>query len=142
VIASRRWRRVTRLHHSYSECVESQIRGHFLPGLVHGALAKVVPERILAQGADCLWNTQITGEKADGEPFTYVFFSGGGMGVRPESDGLSATAIPSGIRGVPAEVIESISPIVMHKRELRPDSEGAGRHRGGLGQEMERSSKP
>src|SRR3712207_1208679 len=39
------------------------IIGHFLPGLVHGALAKVVPERILAQGADSLWNTQITGQK-------------------------------------------------------------------------------
>ena len=76
------------------------IIGHFLPGLVHGALAKVVPERVLAQGADSLWNTQITGQKADGEPFTYVFFSGGGMGARPESDGLSATAFPSGIRGV------------------------------------------
>ncbi len=113
------------------------IIGHFLPGLVHGALAKVVPGRILAQGADSLWNTQITGHKTDGEPFTYVFFSGGGMGARPESDGLSATAFPSGIRGVPAEVIESISPVVMHKRELRPDSEGAGRHRGGFGQEME-----
>jgi len=34
-------------------------------------------------------------------------------------------------------VIESISPVVMYKRELRPDSEGAGRHRGGFGQEME-----
>jgi N-methylhydantoinase B len=113
------------------------IIGHFLPGLVHGALAKVVPEQVLAQGADSLWNTQITGQKTDGEPFTYVFFSGGGMGARPESDGLSATAFPSGIRGVPAEVIESISPVVMHKRELRPDSEGAGRHRGGFGQEME-----
>ena len=113
------------------------IIGHFLPGLVHGALAKVVPGRVLAQGADSLWNTQITGQKGDGEPFTYVFFSGGGMGARPESDGLSATAFPSGIRGVPAEVIESISPVVMHRRELRPDSEGAGRHRGGFGQEME-----
>jgi N-methylhydantoinase B len=113
------------------------IIGHFLPGLVHGALAKVIPDRVLAQGADSLWNTQITGQKADGEPFTYVYFSGGGMGARPESDGLSATAFPSGIRGVPAEVIENISPVVMHKRELRPDSEGAGRHRGGFGQEME-----
>ncbi|HEV2093811.1 MAG TPA: hydantoinase B/oxoprolinase family protein [Rubrobacter sp.] len=113
------------------------IIGHFLPGLIHGALARVVPDRVLAQGADGLWNTQITGQKADGEPFTYVFFSGGGMGARPESDGLSATAFPSGIRGVPAEVIESISPVVMHKRELRPDSEGAGRRRGGFGQEME-----
>jgi N-methylhydantoinase B len=113
------------------------IIGHFLPGLVHGGLAKVVPGRVLAQGADSLWNTQITGQRADGEPFTYVFFSGGGMGARPESDGLSATAFPSGIRGVPAEVIESISPVVMLRRELRPDSEGAGRHRGGFGQEME-----
>ena len=113
------------------------IIGHFLPGLVHGALAKVVPGQVLAQGADSLWNTQITGQRADGEPFTYVFFSGGGMGARPESDGLSATAFPSGIRGVPAEVIESISPVVMHRREFRPDSEGPGRHRGGFGQEME-----
>jgi N-methylhydantoinase B len=38
---------------------------------------------------------------------------------------------------VPAEVIESISPVVMHRREFRPDSEGPGRHRGGFGQEME-----
>jgi N-methylhydantoinase B len=113
------------------------IIGHFLPGLVHGALAQIVPDMVLAQGADSLWNTQITGQRADGDPFTYVYFSGGGMGARPESDGLSATAFPSGIRGVPAEVIESISPVVMHKRELRPDSEGAGRHRGGFGQEME-----
>jgi N-methylhydantoinase B len=69
------------------------------------------------------------------------------MGARPTGDGLSATAFPSGIRGVPAEVIESISPVVMHKRELRPDFEGPGRYRGGggFGQEMEigvRSSSP
>jgi N-methylhydantoinase B len=113
------------------------IIGHFLPGVIHGALAKVVPDKVLAQGADSLWNTQITGEREGGEPFTYVFFSGGGMGARPTGDGLSATAFPSGIRGVPAEVIESIAPVVMHKREFRPDSEGPGRHRGGFGQEME-----
>jgi N-methylhydantoinase B len=112
------------------------IIGHFLPGLVHGALARAIPDRVLAQGADSLWNTQITGQREDGDPFTYVFFSGGGMGARAGGDGLSATAFPSGIRGVPAEVIESISPVVMHKREYRPDSEGPGRHRGGLGQEM------
>jgi N-methylhydantoinase B len=113
------------------------IIGHFLPGVIHGALAKVIPDKVLAQGADSLWNTQITGEREGGEPFTYVFFSGGGMGARPTGDGLSATAFPSGIRGVPAEVIESISPVVMHKREFRSDSEGPGRHRGGFGQEME-----
>jgi N-methylhydantoinase B len=113
------------------------IIGHFLPSLIHGALAEATPDKVLAEGSDNLWNTQITGHREDGEPFTYVFFSGGGMGARPDRDGLSATAFPSGIRGVPAEVIENISPVVMHKRELRPDSEGAGRHRGGFGQEME-----
>jgi N-methylhydantoinase B len=103
--------------------------------VIHGALAKAIPDRVLAQGADSLWNTQITGEH--GEPFTYVFFSGGGMGAHKDGDGLSSTAFPSGIRGVPAEVIESISPVIMYKRELRPDSEGSGRPRGGFGQEME-----
>jgi N-methylhydantoinase B len=113
------------------------IVGHFLPGLIHGALARAIPEKVLAQGADSLWNTQVTGQRENGESFTYVFFSGGGMGARPHTDGLSATAFPSGIRGVPAEIIESISPLVMHKRELRADSEGPGRYRGGFGQEME-----
>ena len=113
------------------------IIGHFLPGVIHGALAQAIPEKVLAQGADSLWNTQISGQREDGEPFTYVFFSGGGMGAREGGDGLSATAFPSGVRGVPAEVIESISPVVMHRREFRPDSEGPGRHRGGFGQEME-----
>ena len=58
------------------------------------------------------------------------------MGARPGADGLSATAFPSGIRGVPAEAIEAVSPILMHRRALRPDSGGAGKFRGGLGQEM------
>ena len=113
------------------------IIGHFLPGLIHGALAQAVPEKVLAQGSDSLWNTQISGHREPGEPFTYVFFSGGGMGASSRNDGLSATAFPSGIRGVPAEVIENISPVIMHRRELRADSEGAGKCRGGFGQEME-----
>src|SRR3712207_3797440 len=95
------------------------IIGHFLPGLIHGALAQAIPERVLAQGADSLWNTQITGQREGGDPFTYVFFSGGGMGARSTGEGLSATAFPSGIRGVPAEVIESISPVIVHRRELQ-----------------------
>jgi N-methylhydantoinase B len=113
------------------------IIGHFLPGLIHGALAQAVPDRVLTQGSDSLWNTQISGYREDGEPFTYVFFSGGGMGASSRNDGLSATAFPSGIRGVPTEVIENISPAIMHRRELRANSEGAGRRRGGFGQVME-----
>ena len=72
-----------------------------------------------------------------GEVFAYIFFSAGGMGARADRDGLSATAFPSGITGVPAEAIEAVAPILMHRRALLTDSGGPGRYRGGLGQEME-----
>jgi N-methylhydantoinase B len=65
-----------------------------------------------------------------------VFFSSCGTGARANKDGISATAFPSGIRGVPAEIIENVSPLFMRKRELIQDSGGAGKYRGGLGQEM------
>ncbi|MGH7079923.1 MAG: hydantoinase B/oxoprolinase family protein, partial [Acetobacteraceae bacterium] len=52
-------------------------------------------------------------------------------------DGLDATAFPSGVRTMPVEATENVAPIVIWRKELRPDSGGAGRTRGGLGQIME-----
>ena len=112
------------------------IIGHFLSTAVFGALSQAVPERVLADGAANIWITQFTGKDAAGKSFTYVFFSSGGMGARPDKDGISATAFPSGIQGVPAEIIENVSPLLMERRALVPDSGGPGRYRGGLGQEM------
>jgi N-methylhydantoinase B len=90
----------------------------------------------MAEGAANIWSMQYTGTNDDGEPWTYVWFSSGGTGARPTKDGISATAFPSGVAGVPTEVIESLSPLVFRSRELVPDSGGAGRFRGGCGQEM------
>ncbi|MCE2485899.1 MAG: hydantoinase B/oxoprolinase family protein [Desulfurellaceae bacterium] len=112
------------------------IIGHFLSTAVFGALSQAVPDRVLADGAANIWITQFTGKDAAGKSFTYVFFSSGGMGARPDKDGISATAFPSGIQGVPAEIIENVSPLLMEQRALVPDSGGPGRYRGGLGQEM------
>jgi N-methylhydantoinase B len=112
--------------------------GHFLPSAVFGALADALPERVIAPGADALWDTQIFGEDPrTGRRFTYVWFSAGGTGALATKDGLSATAFPSGIAGVPAEVIETLSPVVVKRRELRADSGGPGAFRGGLGQTLE-----
>ena len=112
--------------------------GHFLPSAVFGALADALPGRVIAPGADALWDTQIFGEDPKtGRRFTYVWFSAGGTGALATKDGLSATAFPSGIAGVPAEVIEALSPVVVKRRELRHDSGGAGEFRGGLGQTLE-----
>jgi N-methylhydantoinase B len=112
------------------------IIGHFLSTAVFGALARAIPDRVLADGAANIWITQFTGKDQTGKNFTYVFFSSGGMGARPDKDGISATAFPSGIQGVPAEIIENVSPLVMEQRALVPDSGGPGKQRGGLGQEM------
>src|SRR3546814_6607606 len=64
-------------------------------------------------------------------------FNSGGASARPTLDGLNATAFPSGIRTMPVEATEQVGPIVVWRKELRPDSGGAGRHRGGLGQIVE-----
>jgi len=110
--------------------------GHFLSQVIFGALSQALPDKVIADGSAGLWNTQFEGHGLDGGLFVYIFFSAGGMGARPTADGLSATAFPSGIRGVPAEAIEAVSPVLMRRRSLRRDSGGGGRWRGGLGQEM------
>ena len=63
--------------------------------------------------------------------------SNGGTGARPVSDGLSATAYPSGVKGTPVEIVEAMTPLVFWRKELRPGSGGAGRYRGGHGQVIE-----
>jgi N-methylhydantoinase B len=121
------------------------IIGHFLPGAIFGALAQALPDRVLAEGAANIWATQFTGRNEDESFWTYVWFSTGGTGARPTKDGISTTAFPSGISGVPTEMIESLSPVVIQRREYRTDSGGPGRYRGGLGQTLTigvRSDKP
>jgi N-methylhydantoinase B len=110
------------------------ILGHFLPSVIFGALEKAVPDSVPADSAAGLWVTQLSGRKPDGENFAFAFFACGGMGARPTKDGLSVTSFPSGIQNVSTEVMESVAPVVFHERELRSDSGGAGRFRGGLGQ--------
>ena len=120
--------------------------GHMLPDVVFGCLYQLLPERVPAEGTSCLWNLRlgaghgITAKAKDIElsetTFTAMSFHSGGAGARPTKDGLSATPFPSGVRNVPCEVLEAITPIVIWRKELRQDSGGPGKYRGGLGQTM------
>lgn len=111
--------------------------GHFVSQPVLESLSQIIPQQVIANGSAGLWNTMLDGKYSeDGDLFAYIFFSAGGMGAGHNKDGLSATAFPSGIMGVPVEAIETAAPVLIHKRELRQDSGGAGKFRGGLGQEM------
>lgn len=114
--------------------------GHMVPDLVLGALAKALPGKILAEGAAALWNIHISARPvagAQGRRAEVLMFNSGGMGARPGLDGLSATAFPSGVHTMPIEATEHTGPIVVWRKELRPDSAGDGEYRGGLGQIIE-----
>ena len=121
--------------------------GHLLPDLMMGCLGQCVPDRVTAEGADCLWNpplrggSMVSGQGAALADFEVITFNSGGTGARPGRDGLDGTAFPSGVRTMPVEATENVAPVVFWRKELRPDSGGAGRTRGGLGQVMEIGTK-
>ena len=120
--------------------------GHMLPDVVFGCLHKLLPGRVPAEGTSCLWNlrlgaghgitTRDPNTMLENTTFTAMSFHSGGAGARSNKDGLSATPFPSGVRNVPVEVLEAITPIVIWSKELRQNSGGAGEFRGGLGQRM------
>jgi N-methylhydantoinase B len=117
------------------------VTGQMLPDVVFGCLRQIIPDRVPAEGTSCLWNLIVRGETQSGASGNYGFSmaitSNGGTGARPDKDGLSATAYPSGVRGTPVEIAESQTPLIFWKKELRPDSGGAGRTQGGHGQVIE-----
>ena len=120
------------------------IIGHFVPDAVYAALDQILPDTVPAEGAGCLCNFQLSlrprgdGLGPKGAKRTEVLtFNSGGSGARPEFDGLNATAFPSGVMTMPVEATEQVGPVIIWRKELRPDSGGVGRQRGGLGQYME-----
>ncbi|MPZ76245.1 MAG: hydantoinase B/oxoprolinase family protein [Deltaproteobacteria bacterium] len=115
-----------------------QVIGHFIPSAIFAALSGAMPGRLMAPGADPIWLSVWRGQNPS---FTLTLFQVGGTGARPSQDGLNAVGFPSGVAGVPAEVIESLSPVVLQRRQLRADSGGAGKWRGGLGQLTEFSRR-
>ncbi len=120
------------------------IVGHFVPDAVYDAFDKIVPGLVPAEGAGCLCNFQVSLRPRTDAPAPaharrseVLTFNSGGSGARPAHDGLNATAFPSGVMTMPIEATEHAGPVIIWRKELRPDSGGAGKTRGGLGQYME-----
>ena len=115
------------------------VMGQMLPDAVYGCLGQILPEKVPAEGTSSLWNLLASGQWDDrsAESFMMMSFNSGGAGARPGQDGLSATAFPSGVRNMPVEINEVVSPLVFWRKEFRPDSGGDGEFRGGLGQVVE-----
>ena len=118
--------------------------GQMTPDLVYGCLSQVLPDLVPAEGASCMYDLPLrhAPEAVDrgDDLFALELVFNGGTGARPQLDGLSATAFPSGVWGSQVETTEAVAPVLFHRRELRVDSGGAGRLRGGLGQHIEISA--
>jgi N-methylhydantoinase B len=101
------------------------------------ALSDAMPERIPAGSYGDQMPTIAFGTHPDtGRLFIQGDLNAGGTGARPAYDGESGMIIFAGstARNNPVEVVESRIPTIrILKYGLRPDSGGAGRHRGGLG---------
>ena len=117
------------------------IIGQMLPDAVFGCLEKAIPDKVPAEGASCLWNITFRGKTDRGTNnnslFAVTAVVNGGTGARPNKDGLSATAYPSGVRGTPVEINEAVAPLLFLKKEYNPGSGGKGKYNGGLGQLIE-----
>ncbi|SMO96342.1 hydantoinase B/oxoprolinase family protein [Paracoccus laeviglucosivorans] len=121
------------------------VLGHLVPDAVLGAVHKMLPGHVPAEGSGALWNLHVSvrplrGNLAPadgGQRAEVLLFNSGGAGARPTLDGLSATAFPSGVHSMSIEATEHVGPVIFWRKELRDGSGGAGKFRGGLGQVVE-----
>lgn len=105
-----------------------------LIGVVLGALAEADPDRATAAPFGTINALSLAGHRPDGSRWVMFSFFGGGLGGNPETDGLSHANNPISTATIPpVEILEAAYPVVFTQWALRPDSAGAGAHRGGLG---------
>ena len=98
------------------------------------ALAKAAPERVTGSTcSECNWFVAATRDPR-GRTDVFSDLPAGGWGGTPFSDGMNVTMDPLGnCMNMPAETAELLYPIAYEAFELRQDSAGPGKFRGGLG---------
>ena len=104
--------------------------------VVIGALARALPELVAASGCGSVNHTFIGGRSArSGRPFVWYEYPTGGRGATATANGCSAVARITGgaTRDLSVERAEREFPLLCTRYELRADSGGPGRRRGGLG---------
>lgn len=102
--------------------------------VIFSTFAQAVPDRIVANAYGTINALSIAGKRSNGQPWVMFSFYGGGHGASIESDGLNHGNAPISTATIPPmEILEAAYPVMFRTWALRPDSAGAGQHRGGLG---------
>ncbi|NNE51423.1 MAG: hydantoinase B/oxoprolinase family protein [Sulfitobacter sp.] len=102
--------------------------------VIFAAASQAAPERVVANAYGTINALSISGKRDNGQPWVMFSFYGGGHGGSIESDGLNHGNAPISTATIPPmEILEAAYPVMFRQWALRPDSAGAGMHRGGLG---------
>jgi 5-oxoprolinase (ATP-hydrolysing) len=106
-----------------------------LVGILLGAFAEVLPDRVMAAEGATSCNFVFGGlDPRTGDQYAHYHFEASGWGGRLAHDGNSAqNHIHGNCRNTPVEVFETRFPFLVGSYALIPDSGGPGRRRGGLG---------
>ncbi|MAG97041.1 MAG: hydantoinase B/oxoprolinase family protein [Alphaproteobacteria bacterium] len=112
------------------------LSGHYVPPAVFGALAPLLPDRIVAESGSPLWNVYFSGRDHHDQAFVKMFFMNGGHGARASGDGPGCLSFPSNVSNQPIEAFEHQVPLLVTEKCLVPDTGGAGRWRGGNAQRI------
>jgi N-methylhydantoinase B len=102
--------------------------------VIFGAFGKAAPERANGSPFATINALSLAGWRTHGRRWVMFCFFGGGLGGNPEGDGLNHGNNPISTATIPPlEILESLYPVMFTQWALRPNSGGAGKHRGGLG---------
>jgi N-methylhydantoinase B len=114
-------------------CGARGVIGYRVYDAVMGALAALVPDRVIAAGEGGPTLVALGGYDESRRPFGTTEVLVGNWGARAERDGLEGVSNPlANLGNQPVELIEADQPLRVERYGLVPDSGGAGRHRGGL----------
>ena len=113
-------------------CAARGVMGYRVFDAIMGALAAVVPDRVIAacEGGPTLFSI---GGRQDGKPFVLTEVMVGTWGARLDQDGAEGISNPAAnLSNNPVELIEAEMPLEITEYSFVTDSGGAGRRRGGL----------
>lgn len=114
-------------------CGARGVVGYRVYDAVMGALAALVPERVIAAGEGGPTLVALGGYDEERRPFGTTEVLVGNWGARAERDGLEGVSNPlANLGNQPVELIEADQPLRVERYGLVPDTGGPGRRRGGL----------
>jgi N-methylhydantoinase B len=111
---------------------------HSLVDLIMGALADAIPDRVMADSCGCLYNNVVTRYPGQSKSILFGEVVPGGIGATARADGMDVMSCHvTNCRIPPIEATEAEAPVLYLRREMRSDTGGAGKWRGGVGQVLE-----